>query len=227
VKDALNILAIDTSGKNLKLALSFGGDRLVKSDELMEQSHGQLLIKKIGELFQSAGLGREELDAIIVCTGPGSFTGLRIGLAAAKGMAVALDIPVVPVSLFEIAAGKLASVEGDVSVVVPLKRDEYFVSEVNGGQHAADIRVVGNDGLRLLAEKNSVAALHLDLSAAVSGAIANDFSDAVGYDAADLIYIGTSKLDSGYAGDLSTLEPLYIQKSQAEIRFDQRNKLKG
>ncbi len=223
----MNILAIDTSGKNLMLALSFGGDRLVKSDELMEQSHGQLLMKKIGELFQSGGLRKEELGTIVVCTGPGSFTGLRIGLAAAKGMAVALDIAVVPVSLFEIAAGKLAGVEGEVSVVVPLKRDEYFVSEVSSGGHTADIRVVGDEGLKQLAGEKPVAALHFDLSSVVAGSVVKDLSGAVTYDAADLIYIGASKLASGYTGDLAMLEPLYVQKSQAEIRFEQRNKLKS
>ena len=55
------------------------------SAEEVEKSHGQLIIKKIGELFSSAGFQMESLDGIVVCTGPGSFTGLRIGIATAKG----------------------------------------------------------------------------------------------------------------------------------------------
>ena len=220
----MNILAIDTSGKHLRLALSFGGDRLVKSDELMEQSHGQLLMKKILELFRSAGLRKEELNAIVICTGPGSFTGLRIGLAASKGMAVALGIEVVPVSLFEIAAQKLSAVDSEVSVVVPLKRDEFFVSEVAGGKQVSEIRVVNDRELESLVNERPVAAIHFDLQNNAGILAANDLSSAVGYDAADMIYIGLAKLESGYSSDLAMLEPLYVQKSQAEIRFERRGK---
>src|SRR5574341_1324197 len=103
-----NILAIDCATSEMKLGLKFGGDRLVKSAVAAEQSHSAQIIKGIAALMASAKCKVTELDAIVVATGPGSFTGLRIGLACAKGMAVALNIPVVGVSLFEVAGYKLA-----------------------------------------------------------------------------------------------------------------------
>jgi len=102
-----SVLAIDSSTHILKLALSFGDDRLVQISEEVEKSHGQIIVKKINELFQSAGLNKSMLRAIVVATGPGSFTGLRIGLATAKGIATALNIPVAGVGVFEVAVYKL------------------------------------------------------------------------------------------------------------------------
>ena len=94
-----NILAIDCSGKELNLGLRFGHDRTVKLSIEAGRSHGQLIIEKISELLNSAEIKVKQLRALVVSTGPGSFTGLRIALAAAKGMATALNIPAVGVSL--------------------------------------------------------------------------------------------------------------------------------
>lgn len=125
-----NILTIDSSSNILKLALLFHGDRLVKSEESAEQSHGQILLKKVDALFESAGISKTDLHAIVVSTGPGSFTGLRIGIAAAKGIAVALGIQIVSVNLFELAAYKLQDENEEILIVVPFKKDEFFVVPV-------------------------------------------------------------------------------------------------
>ena len=99
-----NILAIDTATKHLRLALQFGQDRTVKSDERVTKSHSQMLSRKIDNLLQSGGLDKKNIGAIIINRGPGSFTGIRIGIATAQGMSVAMNIPVVAVSMFDIAA---------------------------------------------------------------------------------------------------------------------------
>ena len=219
------ILAIDSSSRNLKLGLSYGGDRLVQSDEAVGQAHGQVIVKKISELFQSAGMRKEDLEAICVCTGPGSFTGLRIGLSAAKGMAVALGIDVVGINLFEVAAYKLRAENNRVSVIIPLKRDEFFVGEVCGGEFVSDeIRVVTEQGLAGAIDSNAVAGFQLNLSERFPQVENKDLSGVAEYNAGDLIYLGRDRLSRGMIGDLSELEPLYVQKSQAEIRFDERNR---
>ncbi|MDH4158252.1 MAG: tRNA (adenosine(37)-N6)-threonylcarbamoyltransferase complex dimerization subunit type 1 TsaB [candidate division Zixibacteria bacterium] len=221
-----SILAIDTSSRVLRLGLSFGGDRLVKSSEEVEKSHGQFIIKKIGELVQSAGLQKNDLDGIVAVTGPGSFTGLRIGLAAAKGIAVALNIPVVGVDLFEVAAYVLGEASGEVAVIVPQTRDQYFVAKVIGGAGGAL-------SISTAAAGELVAGL-TDCPAAGMGVnIADLFPDLprfgggeIIYDVSDVLYLGTAKLTSGHQDDLVTLEPLYLQRSQAEIRFEQRRQKK-
>ncbi|MFQ6009354.1 MAG: tRNA (adenosine(37)-N6)-threonylcarbamoyltransferase complex dimerization subunit type 1 TsaB, partial [Candidatus Zixiibacteriota bacterium] len=160
-----NILAIDTSTRWLKLALSFGADRLVKSQEKIEKSHGQFIVKKIGELFQSSGLKVDQLNAIVICTGPGSFTGLRIGLAVAKGMAVALSIPVAGVNLFTVAAYKLSSFDGKVHVIIPLNRDECFNAVVENGSYCKQsLSIVAYENLISRVGHHRVAGIGIDMS---------------------------------------------------------------
>ena len=220
-----NILGIDSSTRHLKLGVRFGGDRLIKADEEMEQSHSRLIIKKTDELFQSAGMNKDQLDAIVVCIGPGSFTGLRIGLAAAKGMAVALDVPVVGVDLFEVLAFKLREYPDPVKIVIPLKRDEFFVTTVKAGQYSREnISVVAEREFGRFIDASPVAAIEMDFSSRFPGLNATDLSGRLQYDASELIYLGTERLSKGEVADLASLEPLYLQKSQAEINFELKNK---
>jgi tRNA threonylcarbamoyladenosine biosynthesis protein TsaB len=218
-----NILAIDTSTRCLKLALSYGADRLVKSQEEVEKSHGQFIVKKIDELFQSSGLKADQLDAIAVCTGPGSFTGLRIGLAVAKGMAVALSIPIAGVNLFAVAAHKLRDVEGKVHVIIPLNRDECFTAIIENRLYdEQSLSIVPYANLVSKVGHHRVAGIGINLSRQFPQLQQADVSSYLDYDGADLLYLGRRKLSDGQQDDLAQLEPVYIQKTQAELRFEQR-----
>lgn len=218
-----NILAIDTSSSYLRLAVAFGGDRLVQSNEDIDTSHGRVMLKKIGDLFQSAGMERTDLEAIVVCTGPGSFTGLRIGLAVAKGMAVGLGIPIVGASLFDLAAWHIRDRRDEARVAVPFKKDSCFMATVTpAGLKAGTLRQVPYDELAQAAEKESIIAL-----GGAFGTSSAPLSEETGIKllevrASDLIEVGRQMLIRGEIPDLDRLEPLYMQKSQAEIRFEQR-----
>jgi len=220
-----NLLAIDTSTRVLHLGLRFGADRLIKSSEEIEKSHGQLIIKKIGELMGTAGLTSDRIDALAVCTGPGSFTGLRIGLAATKGFALALDIPAVAVSTFDIAAWRLRESGVTVNTIVPLNRDECILCPVDGGRHDPEqIAIVAYTDLIGHIGTGTVAAIGFDLGSRLPEMTNDDLSDRLQYDAADLIHLGSEKLDAGQIEDIARMEPLYLQKSQAEIRFDKHHR---
>jgi tRNA threonylcarbamoyladenosine biosynthesis protein TsaB len=221
--DYKNILAIDTSTRCLKLALSYGVDRLVKSQEKVEKSHGQFIVKKIDELFQSSGLKVEQLDAIVVCTGPGSFTGLRIGLAVAKGMAVALSIPIAGVNLFAVAAHKLCAVDGKVYVIIPLNRDECFAAVIeNGSYDELSLSIMAYANFVSTVGHHRVAGIGIDLSRQFPQLQPDNVSSHLDYDGADLLYLGRCRLLEGHKDDPAQLEPVYVQKSQAELRFEQR-----
>jgi tRNA threonylcarbamoyladenosine biosynthesis protein TsaB len=218
-----NLLAIETSSTHLKLALSFGGDRLVKSDEEVERSHGQVIVRKIGNLLASSGLSPTDIQGLIVSTGPGSFTGLRIGLAAAKGMAVALNIPIVGVSLFEIAAWRLRSESGPVLVAAQVRREELLIGRIEQGKfELASVTAVPLVGLRQFIGTMPVIGLGPTAARNLEGVLEANSLAELEIDPADLILVGRTKFEAGELADLATLEPLYIQKSQAEIRFEQR-----
>ena len=217
-----NILAIDCSGKELNLGLKFGHDRTVKLSIEAGHSHGQLIIEKISDLLRSAEIKVEQLEALVVSTGPGSFTGLRIALAAAKGMATALNIPVAGVSLFEIAAFKLNKTEQSVVVIVPFKRDAVFAGEVKSG----DFEISSIEVVPMKQLKSFLSGLEVVSCGFNEENISNEIESVltvgkIGFDAADLLQIGNEKLKKGEVSDLVDLEPLYIQKSQAEIKFEQ------
>lgn len=222
-----NILAVDTATRTLRLALAFGPDRLVKSEERDIPSHGQVLMRKLDDLCSAAGLEREQLQALVVGTGPGSFTGLRIALAAVKGIALGLNIPVVSVSLFEVAARRLADEPRAVTVLAPFKRDALVRSVVRAGvwDHSRVTTVANErDDLLALFRFGPVAAIGLDdftmgLSPDLAGGIR-----LLAYDAVDLLAAGKDKLAAGRAADLDTLEPLYAQPSQAELNLEKNRR---
>ena len=99
----IDYLAIDTTGKSLKLLLSYGGKAYFVSDK-SENSHSQTLIPQIEKLLAGAGCGLKDLGCVGVVIGPGSFTGTRIGIAAVKGLCRPRNIPVVPVNNFILKA---------------------------------------------------------------------------------------------------------------------------
>lgn len=93
----MNILAIETATPMCSVALQVG-DQVLQRAELSPRGHANLLLPWIAELLAEAGLGYANLDRIAVGRGPGGFTSLRIGLSVAQGIALAHDLPMVPVS---------------------------------------------------------------------------------------------------------------------------------
>lgn len=115
------ILCIETATKNCSVALSVNGKVIALQEDNPENeperhfSHAEKLQGYITQVLDRANISKNDLDAIAVSKGPGSYTGLRIGVSAAKGICYALDIPLLAISTL----GSLASqVTG--SVVVPM-----------------------------------------------------------------------------------------------------------
>ncbi len=220
-----NLLAIETSTRNLMLALSFGGDRLVKSNDLVERSHGQIITRKVANLFDSAQIKQTDLDGIVVSIGPGSFTGLRIGLALAKGMAAALNIPIIGISLYELAALKFGSSIRDFFVAAQVRRDELLVARIVDGLFDRDnVMPLPVSEIAVYVGAVPIVGLEVDITQSVPEARLIGGRATLEFDASDLLYLGRMKLEQGEQAEIGSLEPLYLQKSQAEIRFEQRQR---
>lgn len=112
------ILNIETATKNCSVALAKEG-KTILCKEIAEEgySHAERLHVFIEEIINEAGIGMKELDAIAVSQGPGSYTGLRIGVSAAKGLCYALNIPLIAVDTLQALASK---VEIDKGLIVPM-----------------------------------------------------------------------------------------------------------
>ncbi|MEO7433145.1 MAG: tRNA (adenosine(37)-N6)-threonylcarbamoyltransferase complex dimerization subunit type 1 TsaB [Dokdonella sp.] len=93
----MNLLALETATESCSAALLVDGRLYVRS-EIAPRRHAELLLPMCDQLLAEAGVARRDLDAIAVGAGPGAFTGVRLAISAAQGIALALGIPVIPVS---------------------------------------------------------------------------------------------------------------------------------
>lgn len=107
----MNILALESSAAACSAALSRDGSLLAQSFQCSGLTHSRTLLPVVNDLLKNCGQTLEDVDVIAVAAGPGSFTGLRIGAATAKGLAWAREIPCAPCSTLESMAWPLAHME--------------------------------------------------------------------------------------------------------------------
>ncbi len=125
----MRILAIETSSRRGSVAL-LEDQRLIASLEHEQpNSHAERLLPMVEQLLTEAGWPKSSLDRLGVGVGPGSFTGLRVGIALAEGLSVGLDRPLCGVgSLWAMAFGALAEHPGPCCALLDARRDELFVA---------------------------------------------------------------------------------------------------
>jgi tRNA threonylcarbamoyl adenosine modification protein YeaZ len=131
------ILAFDTSGPHCAAALWAGGRIAACRDAEMGRGQAERLFPMLEEVLAEDGAGWRDLDALAVGTGPGNFTGIRIAVSAARGLALSLGIPAIGVSRFEAllcAAGRLEATGPElVSLPAHGKHSELMVQVFDGG----------------------------------------------------------------------------------------------
>ncbi len=122
-------LMIETSTRNCSVAISEGEKLLYAIDDVSEKySHAERLHRHIDNLMKRAGWSYADLDAVGVGSGPGSYTGLRIGVSAAKGFAYVLKIPVVTVMSLETLARGVRTEKGFIVPMIDARRMEAYTA---------------------------------------------------------------------------------------------------
>lgn len=124
-------LALDTCLNACSVAVVDGERALAGEREVMARGHQERLAPMVERAMQAAGRPFSDLGRIGVTVGPGSFTGLRVGLAFAKGLGAALSIPVVGVGTLEALA---AQAEGLVFAALDARRDQVYLQAFDGGR---------------------------------------------------------------------------------------------
>ena len=126
------ILCLETATTNCSVALSENGSVIAfREDTSKQYSHAERLHVFINEVLEETEYGLSDLDAIAVSKGPGSYTGLRIGVSAAKGLCFSLDVPLLAIPTLAILASQVAD---DVDFIVPMidaRRMEVYAMVLN------------------------------------------------------------------------------------------------
>ena len=145
------ILAIDTAGPACAVAILRDDAILAETSEAMSRGHAERLMPMIISALAEAGIAFGDLDRIAVTIGPGSFTGVRVGVAAARGLALALDIPAVGVGSLDALALPVANARKDGTVVAVLdaKRGEIYAlaKDIGSGETLFEATAVRADAL--------------------------------------------------------------------------------
>jgi tRNA threonylcarbamoyladenosine biosynthesis protein TsaB len=123
----MNLLAIETSTESCSVALSCNGE-LIERSEFAPRRHAELLLPMCEEVLAEAGVTRRQLDAIAVGRGPGAFTGVRLAISAAQGIALALDLPVIPVSSLAALACDAPVDEHAILAVIDARMGEIYAA---------------------------------------------------------------------------------------------------
>jgi tRNA threonylcarbamoyladenosine biosynthesis protein TsaB len=151
----MNLLAIETATECCSVAL-LAGDRLIARSEFAPRRHAELLLPMCDQVLAEAGLARAAIDALAVGRGPGAFTGVRLAVSAAQGIALALDVPVVPVSTLAALALQAPDDEANVLAVIDARMGEIYA-----GLYRRD-----DDGVTLVGEETVGRAEALAIDAA-------------------------------------------------------------
>jgi tRNA threonylcarbamoyladenosine biosynthesis protein TsaB len=131
------ILALDTATAILSAALT-AGDRYWHREADAGLTHSELLLDLVDTLVREAALQPKDLEAVACMKGPGSFTGLRIGFSAAKGMALALGIPLIACPTLDCAAYPWSPWPGLVIPVLDAKKQRFFTALYAGGKRVSE-----------------------------------------------------------------------------------------
>jgi tRNA threonylcarbamoyl adenosine modification protein YeaZ len=211
------ILAIDSATSTLRVGLSLPAGEVDTAENNDRFRHAEFIFGLIDQLIKKNKIEKSQLTGIVVSTGPGSFTGLRVGMASVKALAIALNIPLVGISAFAAITGRLYQQFGATSVLIPSRRDEYYYAKIDSPQFDnKNIQVLKTADIESLPDKGNLLPIDFDLyKLQLTGFKIIDpkkFAPTIN----DLILSGQKTLTASGGQDIARLEPLYIQMFPAK-----------
>ena len=140
----MKILALDSSGLVASVALAEDDNLIAEYTIQYKKTHSQTLLPMLDEIRNMVELDLSDVDAIAVAAGPGSFTGLRIGSATAKGLAFAMEKPIIPVPTLEGIAYQMYGTDAAVCPIMDARRSQVYtgIYEFVSGENRYDMRVI-------------------------------------------------------------------------------------
>jgi tRNA threonylcarbamoyladenosine biosynthesis protein TsaB len=232
--DGFLILSIETSTGCGSIALTRGERLLAEATAQPEVTHSRRLLGTVSWLMQAAGVVWSDLDGIAVSLGPGSFTGLRIGMAAAKGLAMAAGVPLLGVETLDALALSCSAVTERICPVLDARKQEVYAAMYQPGQDGYPLRLTDDQALRpeILVNMIDRPTVLAGPAVAVYGELfkENTFIRVLPAPLAHPrgLYVGLlacRQLAAGRELDSATAAPKYVRASEAEISWRKKQEV--
>jgi tRNA threonylcarbamoyladenosine biosynthesis protein TsaB len=218
------LLSLNTCGNTASVALGVADKnevRIVATAELAVRTYSARLIPEIASLLESKYATLRDVEAIVVVNGPGSFTGIRVGLSTAKGLAEGAGIPLIAVSRLALLAN--ASGLPHVLAAIDAGRTEYYVGEYRNGNKLSEMLLNSEDTVAVARQPGAGVLIcdesrADDVSASACSALAMCGPVYVQPpDAAEALRFSLGRYRAGDFDDLETLDANYLRRSDAEV----------
>lgn len=214
------ILSLETSAKVCSVALHSNGQLITSAEVHIEQSHATRLAPLIDDLVKFAQLEFRQIQAVAVSSGPGSYTGLRIGVSLAKGLCFALKVPLIAINTLELLSYQMSKeVDPDVLLcpMIDARRMEVYSMIVNADLNPVlpiAPRVIDASSFHDLLQERKI--LFFGDGATKCRTVINHinahFIDGVYPQASKMGELAYLKLKSGEIEDLESFEPFYLKE---------------
>lgn len=198
------ILAIETSGEQCGICVYWNSEKYVEITSRIKFSHSKKIFSLIENCLSNADISVNDLNALAVSIGPGSFTGLRIGLAAAKGIALGASLPIIPVPTFEAIALEALVYTGENEnffIASKVNKEEiYFAGFINNGNIYKFVRELG-----------IVSHVELESNFPNEVIFGNAGNGLLSFPSAKFVALWSQRFGSSVSTNIDLLEPLYIK----------------
>ena len=228
----MNILALETSSDVLHLALQTDTD-FISTTRTIGRHFSEELVIRMQEICAELSLKLKDLSLIVCTNGPGSFTGLRVGMASAKGVALAANIPLISLSTMQIYAHPLQYATLPVLCVMDAKKQRYYGAFFQDGRRITPDRdatiaelcddVVTFREVLVTGPDAATVAQQIRDEVTKRGKMAKIHVDSLTYRSygESMIQLGKNLLETQGPDDIGS-GPTYIRKSDAEVSLEER-----
>ncbi len=229
------VLGIEASTPVAATAVATEGKILAERMVNNKRTHSVNLLPMVRDVLTDAGIDKDMLDGIAVTTGPGSFTGLRIGMSTAKSLAQVLNLPVAGVPTLESLAYPLSGQAGLICPVLNARKNEVYAALYrSNGKTLLTLHEAFAAGIQELASILENYDEHITFLGDGLGEFRNELTELLGEQArftpkcavfprgASVAELGLKIIQSGSGSDPAVILPHYVRESEAEIKWRER-----
>ena len=225
----MKLLAIETATEACSVAVHVDGT-VIERFEIAPRRHAELTLPWAGELLAQAGISRSQLDALAISRGPGAFTGVRLGIAIAQGIALAIDRPLLALSTLQVLALRAPAGQERVLAAIDARMGEVYSGcfalvdgqwQGQGSEQVQAPREVNLDGQGWFGVGTGFAAAEGLLASRLQPALAGVDAGALPH-AADLADLAVAAWQRGEAIAPELVEPTYLRNNVALTLAEQQ-----